>query len=266
MHFCRSLLFCFMMLLCIPAVHAQDGSVPPSGVTDAGYVIGVGDVIEVSLVGVADYRARVKVQADGTVMLPYAESVRAADQTALQLGREIAGRLARGGYYVRPQIIVDIVSYASRYVTVLGAVASPGLVPVDRAYRVSEILARVGGTRAGGADHVTLRRASGEEMNLDIAALVTGGDARDPEVRPGDKIYVPEAEPFFIYGQVNAPGAYPVRDGMTVRQALARGGGLTQLGTDKRVKIIRGGRPLKGAGLETVVAAEDVVVVGERYF
>ena len=103
-------------------------------------------------------------------------------------------------------------------------------------------------------------------MNLDIAALVTGGDARDPEVRPGDKIYVPEAEPFFIYGQVNAPGAYPVRDGMTVRQALARGGGLTQLGTEKRVKIIRGGRPLKGAGLETVVAAEDVVVVGERYF
>ena len=53
---------------------------------------------------------------------------------------------------------------------------------------------------------------------------------------------------------------------MTVRQALARGGGLTQLGTEKRVKIIRGGRPLKGAGLETVVAAEDVVVVGERYF
>jgi polysaccharide export outer membrane protein len=266
MQFFRLLLCYFMMLLCIPAVHAQDGSVPQSGVTDAGYVIGVGDVIEVSLVGVADYRARVKVQADGTVMLPYAESVPAAEQTALQLGREIAGRLARGGYYVRPQIIVDIVSYASRYVTVLGAVASPGLVPVDRAYRVSEILARVGGTRAGGADHVTLRRASGEEMNLDIAALATGSESRDPEVRPGDKIYVPEAEPFFIYGQVNAPGAYPVRDGMTVRQALARGGGLTQLGTEKRVKIIRGGKHLKGAGLETVVAAEDVVVVGERYF
>lgn len=266
MQFCKMLLLYIMILTCIPVANAQDGSVPQSGVTDVGYVIGVGDVVEVSLVGVADYRARVKVQADGTVMLPYAESVQAAEQTALQLGREIAGRLARGGYYVRPQIIVDIVSYASRYVTVLGAVASPGLVPVDRAYRVSEILARVGGTRAGGADHVTLRRASGEELTLDIAALATGGESRDPEILPGDKIYVPEAEPFFIYGQVNAPGAYPVRDGMTVRQALARGGGLTQLGTEKRVKIIRGGKDLKGAGLETVVTAEDVVVVGERYF
>lgn len=266
MRYIRILLFNIMLLIGVPAAIAEDSAVPQPGVTDAGYVIGVGDVIEVTLVGVADYRERVKVQADGTVLLPYAESVRASDQTALQLGREIAGRLARGGYFVRPQVIVDIVSYASRYVTVLGAVASPGLVPVDRAYRLSEILARVGGTRAGGADHVALRRASGEEMKLDIAALAMGDNDGDPEVQPGDKIYVPEAETFFIYGQVNAPGAYPVRDGMTVRQALARGGGLTQLGTEKRVKIIRGGKDVKGAGLESAVTAEDVVVVGERYF
>lgn len=253
-------------LLAVLGLCCANPALAQEAVTDAGYVIGVGDVIEVSLVGVADYRSRVKVQADGTVLLPYAESVKAADRTALQLGREIGGTLARGGYFVKPQVIVDIVSYASRYVTVLGAVASPGLVPVDRTYRLSEILARVGGKREGGADHVMLRRASGEELKLSLDGLATGGEASDPQVQPGDKIYVPDAGQFFIYGQVNAPGAYPLRDGMTVRQALARGGGLTQLGSQKRVKIFRGGKQVKGAGLESAVAAEDVVVVGERYF
>lgn len=260
------ILFClFLLPFGLPQAIAQDApSAAP--VTDGGYVIGVGDVIEVSLVGVADYRARVKVQADGTVMLPYAESVTVADRTALQLSREVAWKLAATGYYVKPQVVVDIVTYASRYVTVLGAVASPGLVPVDRAYRLSEILARVGGKREGGADYLTLRRASGEEMKLDIAALVTGGGGDDPQVEPGDKIFVPDAESFFIYGQVNAPGAYALRGRMTVRQAIARGGGLTQLGTEKRVKIFRGGREVRGAALESAVMPEDVVVVGERYF
>lgn len=246
-----------------PAAAAESA---PVATTDTGYVVGVGDVIEVSLVGVADYRSRVKVQADGTVLLPYAESVQAADRTALQLGREIGAKLAGGGYFVKPQVIVEIVSYASSSVTVLGAVANPGLVPVDRSYRLSEILARVGGKRENGADHVTLRRSSGEQMTLEIAALATGGAERDPQVLPGDKIFVPDAEQFFIYGQVNAPGVYPLREGMTIRQGLARGGGLTQLGTEKRVKIYRGGKQVKDAGLESAIAAEDVVVVGERYF
>lgn len=249
--------FLLLLLLLVPPVAAQGG---------AGYLIGPGDVIEVSLAGVPDYRSRVRVQEDGTVLLPYAESVRAADRTALQLGQDIARKLAATGYYVRPQVIVDIVSYSSRYVTVLGAVASPGLVPVDRSYRLSEILARVGGTRLGGADHVVLTRAGAKEMRLPVETLATAGGASDPQVEPGDKIFVPEAESFFIYGQVNAPGAYALKGGMTIRQAIARGGGLTQLGTEKRVKLIRNGKEMKGAKLEMPVAADDVVVVGERYF
>src|SRR3546814_3797855 len=83
-------------------------------------------------------------------------------KTALQLSREVAGQLSSAGYYVKPQVLVDVVSYASRYVTVLGAVTSPGLVPIDRAYRVSEILARVGGKQDKGAEYLMLRRQDGE--------------------------------------------------------------------------------------------------------
>src|SRR3546814_5095328 len=122
--------------------------------------------------------------------------------------------LSSAGYYVKPQVLVDVVSYASRYVTVWGAVTSPGLVPIGRAYRVSEILARVGGKQDKGAEYLMLRRKDGAEMKLNIAGLATGDNSQDPFVTAGDKIYVPDAESFFIYGQVNAPGVYPVRAGM----------------------------------------------------
>lgn len=255
-----------LFLLLLAAAAPLPAQQQPAPAASDAYILGPGDVIDVSLAGVADYHAQARVDANGTVQLPYAENVPATGRTALELGRAVAAKLSASGYYVKPQVIVSIASYASRYVTVLGAVASPGLLPVDRAYHVSEILARAGGRRVDGADTLTLRRADGQEMRLPIDDLATGGGAQDPMVAPGDKIYVPAARSFFIYGQVNAPGAYPVRDGMTVRQAIARGGGLTQLGTEKRVKIIRNGEELKGAKLEMPLSPDDVVVVGERYF
>jgi polysaccharide export outer membrane protein len=128
-----------------------------------------------------------------------------------------------GGIFAEPIVSVEIVSYASQYVTVLGAVTSPGLVPVDRAYRVSEILARVGGKRQGGADYVVLRPADGPEQRLMIEELATGGPEQDPIVPPGAKLFLPEAEQFFIYGQVNTPGAYPLMSARRCGQALAAG-------------------------------------------
>ena len=54
---------------------------------------------------------------------------------------------------------------------------------------------------------------------------------------------------------------------MTVRQALARGGGVGDNGNEKGAKIIRKGVPLKAVKLdETIVESGDVITVGERLF
>src|SRR3546814_2870974 len=77
----------------------------PSVAADGGYVIGIDDVIEISLVGVDSYKVSAKVQADGSVPLPYGQSVTAADKTTLQLSREVAGKLSSAGYYVKTQVL-----------------------------------------------------------------------------------------------------------------------------------------------------------------
>ncbi|RYG29574.1 MAG: polysaccharide transporter, partial [Burkholderiales bacterium] len=160
---------------------------------------------------------------------------------------------------------VEVTSYASRFVTVLGQVGAPGLVPINRPYRLSEILARVGSTQASAADYIVVRSEGGSEKRYQIEDLATGDATKDPYVTPGDKIFAPTAEVFYMSGQVNAPGPFPMKSGMTVRQAIARAGGLTASGSDKKVEVTRSGKKTKLSG-DALVQPGDVLVVGERLF
>ena len=258
------------LALAAPAISAAQpaagGAASATSVADADYVLGPQDVVEVEVLGRTDFKARSKVSQAGMVEMPYIGAIKATDLTAKQLGDAIRKALQDGGYFANPIMEVDIVDYASRYVTVLGEVDKPGLVPVDRPYRLSEVLARVGGARETAADYVTLTPAKGEQKRLAIADLASGGDTADPYISPGDKIFVPKAEMFYISGQVKTPGTFPLTPDMTLRMAIARGGGLTDLGTDKGVKIThKSGQKVK-LKLEDKIQAGDVIVVPERLF
>ena len=249
---------------------AEAIAMAPAGVspesTVQSYILGPSDVIEVSVQGRTDYASRQRVGADGSIQLQFLGNVQAANKTTRQLGEEIAAALDKGGFFTRPVVTVEISSYASRYVVVLGNVGTPGLVPVDRAYHLSEIVARVGGIKESGADYVILRPHNGAERRLSIVALATGDASDDPYVSPGDKIYSPNAEVFYISGQIKAPGAYAVLPNMTFRMAISRGGGLTDSGSDGRLSLTRGGKRVQHVDLEKNVEPRDVIVVGERLF
>lgn len=249
----------------IPA-QAPAIAAPPPQPADSGYVIGSDDMIEVSVLGAPDFTTRARVRADGTIALPYLGSVNVTGHTALSLGQALASRLRAQGIYANPVMNVEIVSFASRYVILLGEVASPGLQPVDRAYRVSEIIARAGGLRETGADFVIVTRTNGTELKLPFEKLATGGEKDDPLIQPGDKIFVPKAQTYYIYGQITSPGVYPIRgNDMTLRKAIASGGGLTSMGSERRIKVFHEGREKKMT-MDELVQPGDVIVVGERLF
>lgn len=244
---------------------AQTATVAPAATAPAGYKIGVDDVIEADVLGQSDFKTRARVQADGTVTLPYLGAVQVKGETAITLAEKLAGLLRAGGYYAKPIVSVEIVGFVSNYVTVLGQVNSSGLQPVDRGYHVSEVIARAGGLRGEAADFVVLTRADGTSAKLDYKKLAQGGPNDDPVVTPGDKIFVPEVEHYYIYGQINAPGVYAIRSDITLRRALAQGGGLAAAGSIKRVKVTRDGKELK-LKLDDPILPGDTIVIGERLF
>jgi polysaccharide export outer membrane protein len=262
-----------VLLVAGPCTAAQAPSAaPPAAAStatagaDNNYVLGPGDTIEVSVLG-TNYVGRGRIDPDGKIQLLYLGAVKVSEQTASQVADQIGKALAAGGYYTKPTTKVDIVSYASRYVIVLGEVGSPGLVPVDRAYRVSEILARVGGVKTGSAaDYVVLTPETGPARNLVVKELATGGNAQDPYVQPGDKLYSPMADVFYISGEVKSPSTLVLTPGTTVGVAIAKAGGLTELGSDKGIKITRKGQTLDRVSLDEKIQPGDVVFIKQRLF
>jgi polysaccharide export outer membrane protein len=249
----------------VPPVVTPTGPLVAGEGTSGAYVLGRDDVVAVGLLGRNDFGGRVRVQADGTIQLPLVGKIVAADHTAAELSETIRKALQTGGYYADPIVDVEVVSYASRYVVVLGNVGSAGLVPINRPYRMSEILARVGGVREGAADYVIVRGADGSEKHLYVRDIAAGDSSKDPYVTPGDKIYAPNADLYYVYGQVHSPGMFPLTNDMTVRMAIAKAGGTTESGSDKSVQVTRGGKTIK-LDAAAKVQAGDVLYISERLF
>ena len=232
---------------------------------DIGYVLGPLDVIHVEALNHPDFNVKVQIAADGTIELPYIGMMTVTNMTVSALRNRIADELTKRGVFSNVSMTADVVSYASRYTTVLGGIVTPGLISLDKEYHLSEVLARAGGVREGSSNYVILRSTDGHERQLSISELATGDSTSDPIVNPGDKIYVP-TDLFYIKGQVKSPGVYSLSMNMTLAMALARGGGLTDLGSDSHIVVLRKNVELKPKDLDFKVMPDDVVDVGEGWF
>jgi polysaccharide export outer membrane protein len=255
-----------MMVSPAMAQNASAARTTQASAPEQNYILGTDDVVQVDALGRTDFSTKAKIGTDGTIQLPYLGTFPASNRSIAQLRDDITQALLKGGYFAKPIVQVEVISYASRYVTVLGSVVNPGLIPVDRPYRLSEIMAKVGGIKEGGADYIMVRSPSGAERTFSIKSLATGDDSADPFAQPGDKIFSPQADVFYIKGQVKAPGGYAISADMTLVMALARGGGLTDLGSDSHIKITRKGTIITPRDLNVKVEPDDVIDVGEGWF
>ncbi len=88
-------------------------------------------------------------------------------------------------------------------------------------------------------------------------------------VNPQVTVEVREYRPFFILGQVNRPGSYPYRPGMTVREAAAVAGGYTRRARHDSVRVTReqgGSRQTLELDGDAPIRPGDVIDVDRRWF
>ena len=114
-----------------------------------------------------------------------------------------------------------------------------------------------------------LVRAQGrstDELSAAItAALQNGGLILHPSVA----VEVSTYRPFYILGEVNTPGQYPFRPGMTALTAISIAGGFTYRACDDYVGVTRntGSTPAQyRAPLFALAQPGDVITVFERRF
>ncbi|HEX4049376.1 MAG TPA: SLBB domain-containing protein [Steroidobacteraceae bacterium] len=245
--------------------------------------LGPGDSITIQVFGQPDMTSTVYVADDGTVHVPLAGSVAVGGATSVQAAQRIAQALKSGGYFVDPVVSVSLVQTRNDRVSVLGEVHQPGTYPIDPSTTVFDLLALAGGETANGADVVYVRRhePGGQVASFPVDLQSLGGaggtaavgaenQAANRRLQAGDELYVPQAEHFYIYGEVTAPNLYKLEPGMTVIQAIARAGGITPRGSSRRIDVKRQGKNghyvISHATADELVQPDDVIRVKESLF
>jgi polysaccharide export outer membrane protein len=98
-----------------------------------------------------------------------------------------------------------------------------------------------------------------------ITAKLRNGYIRDPSVA----VEIESYRPFFILGEVQAPGQYPYVPNMTVESAVAIAGGFTPRAKRNVVTVTHtdaGGSGRYVVPMGTSLSPGDTVYVGERWF
>jgi polysaccharide export outer membrane protein len=258
---------------------------PPVNGDQRLYVVGTNDVLTITVYNQAQLSGKFVVEADGTFAYPLLGRVAAGGLSIRAVEDKVRQGLA-GGFLKDPQITVTVDQYRSQQIFVMGEVRQPGQLQFTGSMTLIEALARAGSvTEHAGAEAVIIHSATGvalapaavdsagaapgDAIHVNLQKLQSGTLAQNVALRPGDTIFVPRAETVFVSGQVRTPGEYPIRAGMTVRQALALAGGVTDRGSARRVQIIRvvnGKEMTIGGDLQKTVQAGDTIVVNERFF
>ncbi|HUI59196.1 MAG TPA: SLBB domain-containing protein, partial [Steroidobacteraceae bacterium] len=157
---------------------------------------------------------------------------------------------------------------------VLGEVKNPGRYQVESNTTIFDLLAQAGGTTQASSEVVYLVRhekdGTTQRYPINLKGLGDGGSIPTETLQGGDSLFVPHADTFSIMGEVKSPSSYPLEPGMTVMQALARAGGVTDRGSTSRIQIVRRLENDKFVTLKAemtdVVKPNDVIRVKQSIF
>ncbi len=239
------------------------------------YLIGPNDVIAISVFRQPDLNVQLRVASDQSVLIPIVGKVHVGGNSEQVAAKIVEKALQEGGVVKNPAVAVQVAQFNSQKVSVLGFVARPGSYTLDRATRLSSILAQAGGSTISGADELLFtdydpQSGAVQRHLVKIDELLGGSNSpQDRYIGDGDIIFVPEAKYFYIYGEVRNPGRYRVQQGLTLEQGLAIAGGTTELGSRKGVKrreTEKDKAKLRGVDLSEVIKVGDVFYVPQRLF
>lgn len=273
------LLLPVVLLLAVQAPEPAPPVVPapqqlPQAPTSQTYAVGPADVLGVKVFQEDGLSADYNIDSDGTITFPFLGRVSVAGKTLRAIETQITDALS-AGWVRNPQVSVEIAQYRSRGIFILGEVRQPGKYSIEGPMTLLEVIAKAGSLTPAAGDTIIVQRYKDGLAAAVSDAPMLPGDDRGAEVmrfsasdlqegrlnanillQDSDTIVVPAADRYYVTGFVRTPGSFVLQQNMTVRQAIAVAGGLTDRGSNRGIKIIR---KVKGKEIEVSVDMSDIV-------
>lgn len=243
-----------VFLVSLP-IRAQSPPTPSGG---SAYVLGPGDVLEVSVWGYADLTRVVAVRPDGKISLPIVGDVRASGLAVDRLTRVLTQAFAQ--YIKNPQVSVIVKEFRRISVSILGQVARPGTYLLRPDARLLDLLSAAGGLTEVAASQAQLLAPERQPLVINLDRVLAGDKEANLALRGGETLVVPEdlVNIVNVTGQVARPGRYRLKGEMRVLDALLLAGGLTEKASLTDSRLVRGATETRSLNLDALLLRQDM--------
>jgi polysaccharide biosynthesis/export protein len=246
--------------------------------SEEDYLMAPKDVIEIVVEDAPELSKSFQINAAGAISMPFLGKLNVSGQTTEALAKSIADGL-RGRYLKDPKVGVYVKQYNSRTFFIQGAVRAPGMYIIEGRPTLFRLLTIAGGLqdnhgsvayivrekkRNDLAQAATVPAANApnlkasnpkaphsevkpvedadsdtELLTAHITGLFKGEFDQNVVIEPGDVVSIPTLDVFYVAGDVGAPGVFPLKEGTTLRQAIALAQGTLFKAAANRAVIYR---------------------------
>jgi polysaccharide biosynthesis/export protein len=257
-----------------PPGQAKPDAPPP------GYLIGPQDKLRITVYGEEGLTNTYPVDSDGSITFPMLNRVAAGGLSVGEFQDRLRAKLA-DGYIHNPQVQVEVAEFKSQKVMVAGEVRNPGAVQMHGQMTLVEALAAAGSTMSSAGNDITIsrqkRNAAGavpsandvDIIHVNLKDVLIGKAGRDFLMQDQDYIFVPKAQIITMTGEVRTIGTLIWEEGLTVEEAIARAGGMTDKGTHRGItakRLIDGTVKEVELKLSDKVRPDDIIKIPRRFF
>lgn len=228
-----------------------------------------GDVLFISFPGEAEFNKDFVIDAQGAINLPELGPFQIAGQR-LTMATDKIRQLLSVMYKNVARLSVEL-RERNLIIQVMGYVKTPGQVSIPASGNVQTAIQQAGGLLPGAQlDKMQIQQQDGQRQTFNYKQYLDSGDPSSlPQLASLDTIFVPaspltgnvqiefdaatlaasgdageDAAAFRIFGEVQSPGKFALKPGLTVIDALMRAGGVTRYAAVEQIKIISDGEPL----------------------
>ncbi len=206
------------------------------------FILGPGDKVDIKVYRNDDLSYSIQVDPSGKISYPLLGDVLAAGLTVFQLRDAIAKGLAK--FIQDPQVTVNVSSYISHTITVLGEITTPGLISISSQQTIMEIISRAGGFGANAEKNnvVVIRKQPPDAgiMTVNIKKALEGDKTQNILLKRDDVVYVPKIEAkVVLMGEVTTPGSLQLDTPLRIFEAISKVGGFSANANKNNVLLIR---------------------------
>ncbi len=213
--------------------------------TPQNYILGTGDMLNISLYGMNETEIDARVNKDGNIKVEYVGLINVNGLTIEQAKQRISSRMQKSYPALssgKTKLSISLGNVRSIRVTVVGEVERPGGYQVSALANVFNVIYLTGGpTEKGSLRNIQLVRDNKVLTTIDLYTFLQNG-LMPQNIRLQDQdviVFTPYLKRVELGGQVKRPMIYELLPTDNLKQALTFAGGFNEFAFTDRLKIVQ---------------------------